>query len=607
MKKIEINNNLLIKYCFSGRKIDCEDSIESYYTSIIQSLLDKNIIQDVQVHFHENPFDYNKDESYFSIEPIEKYVCSFSCNEKRNGEIFTFHFSIEFQSETHNDSQIMYVGILSNNYTFSLNSESNCLEILKHQLRKSIKDWENRYCLVDEQSEYYSVQLYPQIYEVENTARYYINDVFVKIFGANWWNEAIAYSLRKSRKERIEDTREYSGAYRDIEPYLMSLELNDLVSIAKTKKVKWIPTYDSEIEKILNKVSKADINSLLMMQCQTQIDIWEICFKKFLPDDFEDLYHKFEKRRNQIAHNKLMSFDTYETTKSLCEQLKIILTEAHKKFCNEFVSEEEKDALEEYMLDLEQQKELEIQALQDVAESESGVKVYSSFEIEEMFDEVLSNLHTEICEIFDERYDIFFSKYDSVNSKEGNKVVFSILSNITGEKIYFNADMDINDGQGETSELIINATINEQSKNFSIHFTNGEYSFNSYQSCYMPETCDSLDFDELEQAKIQICEFIEQHFKNLKEEADIRSHLAAMGEISPVVENDVSCCDCDEEYICIDEEIAPIGTCLNCGTSNSIIYCTHCGCPIEAIPPEYFDDEQIYYCDYCNDKLFGED
>lgn len=259
------------------------------------------------------------------------------------------------------------------------------------------------------------------------------------------------------------------------------------------------------------------------------------------------------------------------------------------------------------MLDLEQQKELEIQALQDVAESESGVKVYSSFEIEEMFDEVLSNLHTEICEIFDERYDIFFSKYDSVNSKEGNKVIFTILSNITGEKIYFNADMNINDGQGETSELIVDATIKEQTENFAIHFTNGEYSFNSYQSCYMPETLDSLDLDELEQAKIQICEFIEKHFKNLKEEADIRSHLAAMGDTSPIVESDVSCCDCDEEYICIDEEIAPIGTCLNCGASNTIIYCTHCNCPIEAIPQEHFDDEQIYYCDYCSDKLFGED
>lgn len=167
--------------------------------------------------------------------------------------------------------------------------------------------------------------------------------------------------------------------------------------------------------------------------------------------------------------------------------------------------------------------------------------------------------------------------------------------------------MNINDGQGETSELIIDATINEQTENFAIHFTNGEYSFNSYQSCYMPETLDSLDLDELEQAKIQICEFIEKHFKNLKEEADIRSHLAAMGDTSPIVESDVSCCDCDEEYICIDEEIAPIGTCLNCGASNTIIYCTHCNCPIEAIPQEHFDDEQIYYCDYCSEKLFGED
>ena len=122
----------------------------------------------------------------------------------------------------------------------------------------------------------------------------------------------------------------------------------------------------------------------------------------------------------------------------------------------------------------------------------------------------------------------------------------------------------------------------------------------------MPEMQDSLDDMSVEETKKNICDFIEDKFPNLREEADIQNHLDAMGKSSSITEKDVFCWDCGEEYICINDEYAPFGTCLNCGARNHIIYCTYCQCPVEAVDIEEKDEEQ-HYCPYCYDKLFRDD
>ena len=607
MKK-EIDHKVLIKYSFSGCKPGYAIDLETYYIDIVQSLLDKNLISDLVINKESAPFG-EEDKPYHIVE-LDKYVFSFRCKEKRDGELISFNFTLQFKCETHSENRILYVDIASNDYIFTLNCDSNCLEVLKHQLRNTIKGWTYRYCLLDEQSEFYAVQLYPRIYEVENFARYYINDVFVKVFGANWWNEAVANSIRKAREERIKDTTNYAGAYKDIQPHLLSLELNDLINIAKTKHVKWTPKYDSRIEQVLNNVSSADIKSLLKLQCETTVDVWGICFEKFLPSDFTSTYHLFEKRRNQIAHNKLLSYDTFEDTLRICEQLMEILKTAYIKFCEEFISEEEKTALNEYVLDLEEQKDAEKAALEDIAESESGVNVYSTEEILSMFDEVLFEIFSDVTQSFNDRNDLLFSEYfelPSFDDIDDDHLIFSAEYCITEETARFSVSFDLNDGQGETSEAIIKMITSDETKICSITFVNGEYSFNSYQSCYMPETNDELNETEVEEAKSEICNFIEQNFKNLKSEADLYNHLAAMGKTSAITESGVFCCECGEEYVCINEDFAEAGVCLNCGTRNKIIYCANgCG-PVEAVCEDDFDDEKTYFCVYCEEKINGND
>ena len=600
--------NILVKYCFSELKEEISDDKVSYYSSIISKLEREGVIQNICTYRNEalSLFHGEEIEMNYQIEDRDKYTYSFSCKEIREGKSYDFDFTVKFLYETHDLGAILYVEIFSKNYTFSDVTESNCLEVLKHKLRSNIKGWKNRYCLIDKQSAFYASKLYPLIHEIENFFRYYVNDVFIKIFGPDWWNRAIATSIKKNRQSRIEDTREYAGAYRDIQPYLLSLELGDLMTIAHTKQLKWVPRYNNKIENILNHQSVQDLIPLLKEQCEVNIDIWAMCFEKHFSEKFAANYNLFEKRRNQVAHNKLLDYESYRNISSLCNDVMSELVAAHEKFCLEFISEEERERIEEYKAYLDFQREEEIKNSRAFAEEESGVKVYTYNQIVELFNDSLLSLYDELIQIYSDRLDIEFGEYEKIEHVEANQCCFTLKHLIKDLNIYINAELDINDSQGDTSVLIVAINMGAKSKKWNIDFTNGKYSFDHEQASYMPEVKDWLDDASIEETKQGICDFIEENFPNLREEADIHNHLNAMGKTAAITERDVYCWDCGEEYICIDNEYAPIGTCLNCGAKNHIIYCTYCQCPIEA--EEITDENQMQqYCSYCEGKLFGKD
>ncbi len=586
----------LVRYLFTQRDDSDEYSSVVYFSKVIEALEEEGIIADVEKHED----DWTGEKLNYQAEPLEKYFYTCYCNENRDGRSSKYKFQIEFQVATYKNTNLLYVTIYSDDYDFSITNESNCLETLKLTLRRKLKKWKRKYCLEDKQSEFYAVNLYPQIYEMENYVRRYINDVFVKIFGANWWEEAIASNLRKNRKERIKDTRDYSGDFSDIDPYLYSLEVNDLLSIAQTKRYKWKPKFDERVEKVLNSLTDADLFSVLKEQCEEDIDIWKSCFGKFLPEDFSDRFHAFEKRRNQIAHNKLIDFKSYKSASTECGKLLQELKQGHKQFCENTLSKEEEEALEEYRRELEFEVEMEREAYQDIAESESGVSKLDSDEICEMYNEKLEEMYEEIISRFTNRIDLEFSDFQNIAMDEKKTLCFSILDVINKNVIDVYASLDISDEPGQNSTLHLSLVNKNDEQNYNITFTNGEYFFDEFQSCFMPLTKDELSERDLNDAMEGVYGFIQSYFIDLRKEADLHNHLAAMGKGESIVYDMVECIECGEAYICVDESIAPRGTCLNCGTKNLVLRCDKCG--------GYFNIEDLelknstFICDDCREK-----
>ena len=377
-----------VKYCFSGSKSGTIELNEICQLSL-NSLKKKGII-DVPLEKRGANFD-KKTDLYYDCSPIgnEYYV---DCSERQDKDIVVFPFVISYSIETYSMVQILIVEILSDSYDVTNLSKQSCLESLKHEIRRSVGQFSNKYCLYDKQSQHYSELLYPLVYRVENNFRFYINEVFLKTFGSDWLERAVEKSLIDNRKNRIENTKSLSGKNADLHPFLLSLEVNDLIKLAQTKLRKWNPVFDQRIEDVINKKSKADLTTLLYNQCDIKTDIWGKFFAPFLDDDFLEDFNLFEKYRNQIAHNKLIEYDVFYRINELCNKLIEEVASAYVKYSSITISEEEQELINDIKSDMEIQEINEKESLRRIAEEESGVTVYYQHEIHDILLEICNDI-----------------------------------------------------------------------------------------------------------------------------------------------------------------------------------------------------------------------
>lgn len=65
------------------------------------------------------------------------------------------------------------------------------------------------------------------------------------------------------------------------------------------------------------------------------------------------------------------------------------------------------------------------------------------------------------------------------------------------------------------------------------------------------------------------------------------------------------CCECGTESICINEDVLPIGTCMNCGYVNEVYECDRCHLWFNSDEDGRVIDD-IAFCQNCLDKLEDE-
>lgn len=243
-------------------------------------------------------------------------------------------------------------------------------------------------------------------------------------------------------------------------------------------------------------------------------------------------------------------------------------------------------------------------ALQDIMTSETGIDIFSEEEIIDRYNEHLYEFHSELEDYLRFRNDLEFTEYEDIALGNEEGLLFEIKYRITEDRLAIRYKIECIDAcQGEESTMAIIISTDHNSITHFIGHTNGEVSFNTEQGCYMPERGAEISLEDFEQLKDKLVEFIHDNFENMRETVDAETYeIIKDGGSSPVSE-DIICYGCGEEYICVDENYAELGQCLNCGEKHEICQCERCGwyfeCSSNSGKVGYYDEMDI--CEACRE------
>lgn len=575
--------DLLVKFIAVDNVAEIVDNtkyIEEIFDKVYKyGLIKKLMVSPDEIRLGANPVKVLDDEG-------STFLIEFSSEETGKSD----NWNIEFQYGTYNSLKQLEVAIYSD--TFTVNKDNNYLEKLKLTIKKVVvKDWEKIIWLIDKDSECLSIELYPKVYKIENLMRELINEVMTKQYGTSWWETFTPSNIKNKHGKRLKEYKIKVPAFNNVDDRLMSIDIDDLGELITLKRYKWIPAYDEKISNLLNGVQKYnddEIRELLIKQRVVEIDLWKDQFSKYLPEDFYERFIVFGKDRNHIMHNKLIDRTAYTLMKNLAENIENDLTQAIIKLRDIILSDEDKIEIErQKQIELEKQEELD----HECRERDANVSIKSYDEIMELFEDSIFEFLNDIEEIFRFRSDIEIARKHNTSWNESGELL-TIESKIDGTQLLFTYDMFIVDEEGVDSELNICCNVENREFITGIVYTNGAVEFDYDNGLYMPITQDEIG--DVETAVGEAEEFINDEIVNYTEnvgEEDIAEF--------------VLCSGCGEDTICINEDMLPIGTCMNCGHVNEIHRCERCGEWFNNEEGGMYDDD-VAICQNCLDALDAE-
>ncbi|GKX29058.1 hypothetical protein SH1V18_15380 [Vallitalea longa] len=568
------------------------------------------------------------------IKPSNCFIGRLNISEKvsiENGNECYAEFSIDdqkyfvgFSFETFNEVKQLEISINSYSNTEELikllaNKKLTFLEIFKIVLKNNVfytdkkkkcKAWEKCIWLIDKQSQVFATNLYPIIYETENLYRELINQVMIKVVGADWWNTIVPLDLKDDQRSKVGTYKSIVQSLNDVDETLMSIDVSDLSKLTKLKLTEWNPEYNQELTELIQIFKKRQsyknvdgryidkATRILMSQLNYTDDLWEKYFSKFLPDDFFDKFHKFSNNRNHIAHNKIIDRQAYNIIKDSIFNVKNDLIQSLKSINSNIKSLEK---LELDRLEKEYDAQEEDEFMREIMENESGVEIKNEDEIYMVFEDAVMRFHQVIEEQLRFRLDIEVEDTAVVVYEPDTQTLFNIKHLVTEDEITISCKIVIDISQGGKSILELIFAYEEFSKSLDVPYVNGEVSYNEEQGYYMPETEDEFGEVQLQQAIEELIDFVNTNLESLREKVDSQMYTSIKnGGSSPV--STICCWNCGESYICIDEEYAELGRCLNCGEMNDLYICEKCG--------EYCDEIHevagVQLCEICYEKFQDE-
>lgn len=571
---------LLVKFIAVENKTELEH--EEYVNKIYQSLCSAGLIKSVMLSpedlmGRESPvIEGDEEGNIFAI-----YFNSVAMNQSDNWEVY-------FCFGTYNDVQQLEITIQSDTYTVEPINDS--LEKLKFGIKKSIvKDWNTITWLIDKDSECLSFDLYILVYKIENSLRELINEVMIKQYGTKWWDLLIPYDMKEKHRARLKEYKAKIRSFNNVDDRLMAIDIDDLGKILTLIRYRWTPVYSEEINGLINGVQRcvdSKLRELLEEQRTEDVNLWKEHFSRYLPEDFLERFGTFSKDRNHVMHNKLLDRMAYHTMKELAERIEMDLMEALRKQRELLPSDEEKRQIE-------RQQQMERRMLEEAdhicRENDAGVSIRTIDEIRELFEESVSELVTDLTEELRFREDIEIEEDDTSLSEDKGPLLW-VESKIDAKRLYIAYNLWIVDDEGADSvlQLLCKGEFSDFCE--SINYKNAEVELDEESGLYVPVLQDELsDVDDVVEA---LYEFIESE---LRDYCDV---------LSPEdLAESLPCNECGEEYICINEEALPVGTCANCGYVNEIYQCDRCGEWFNAEWDGSRDADGVSFCQNCLDYM----
>lgn len=579
MLETRLRMEMLVKFIAVNNKNQIDDN-GGYVYEIYKAINSGGLIKSLNI---------NPDAAAFGIGAIKElddegnaFVLEFNSKEEKPNI-----WSIYFEYGTYNSSKQLEIAIYSDTYIPRV--DEIYLEKLKLRIKKCLsREWEKIIWLVDKDSECLSTCLYPQIYKIENLMREVINEVMTKQYGTSWWDTFAPANIKKKHSDRLREYKSKVPSFRDVDERLMSIDIDDLGELVKFKRFKWNPVFSERISAALNGVQSYNdgiVREELFKQRDIETDLWADQFSKYLPEDFNDRYAVFTRDRNHIMHNKLIDRAAFRAMKESVEQIEEDLMKAIKNVQSEILSNEAK-------FEIEKQKEIERQMLEELdhecRENDANVSIRDSSEIEELFHESLELFLDGIEEKLRFRNDV-----EIITEYEGTGYygkLFSAKSHIDNTCLEFSYDMSIDDSEG--AESVIEFSYNNGEFKTFIEYRNGAVEYDEDSGLYMPVTEDGID--DVDSIIDEIVDVINIELPNYMENAnpeDIVEYL--------------SCCECGTESICINENVLPVGTCMNCGYVNEVHECERCHVWFNCDEDGRIIDN-IAFCQNCLDEIEAE-
>lgn len=491
-------------------------------------------------------------------------------------------YFIETEIYTYNNSKHLFVSIVPQFKEQGLDKDLSELKfIVKNSLRK---DWEECIWLKDEQSISFANELYADIHELENQLRQFINIIMIRNFGVNWWDKYTTRKIRDKYKARFSQYKRVAQSFANVSDRLLSIDTDDLLEIMTLKIQKFAPVNDHVVTNLLESLKETgDISTVaaeykrviekLRKECAVEIDLWDSLFGKYFPEGFREEWSDFGKNRNHVAHNKLLDLNAYKTIKKSIKAVATALSSAEKKFNDSSFSDEEK----EIILEIEEERKVELEMLEfERMESEAGIKILDSSSICEIFEENVSGYIESIRDSIYFREDVD-TEISTFSFDEGKDIeLLSIQSKLTENKLVITSSLYVDEDSGGESVLTLKLiSDNELVETCDLTYTNGDAELVDDQSYYLPTKYNEFSEGSISEFIDEVESQIANLFPNLVDIVDSAKYEAVKnGGKNPVADSE--CEECSEEYICIDDSICEIGTCVYCGHFNDIQKCDRC-------------------------------